>query len=141
MTESVRRRVLLDTGPLVAILNRTDKEHKRCSQTLSMIQGPLLTTWAVVTEAAWTLRDNHELLDGLYAAANQGIFELLEITRAELADIRQLAIRYRSLSPQLADLTLVYLAQREGLDTVFTLDCRDFSAYRSKGKIGFRLLP
>lgn len=49
--------------------------------------------------------------------------------------------RYKSLSPQLADLSLVHLAQREGLETVFTLDRRDFSVYRRKGRAGFHLLP
>ena len=141
MTDFAFRCVLLDTGPLVAILNRTDKEHARCVATLRQITQPLFTTWAVITEAAWMLRDNDQLLEGLYLAANQGVFELPEITQGELANIHQLATRYRSMSPQLADLTLVHLAQREGLETVFTLDRRDFSIYRRKGRAGFHLLP
>jgi len=57
------------------------------------------------------------------------------------AAIDKLLVRYRDQSPQLADLTLVYLAQREDLETIFTLDRRDFSVFRKKGKSGFRLLP
>jgi predicted nucleic acid-binding protein len=134
-------RVLLDTGPLVAILNRGDSQHERCVQTLKLIGPPILTSWPVITEAAWLLRNHHELLAGLYSLAARGVFALQQISQEEMGDIQKLMNRYKSLSPQLADLSLVHLAQREGLDTVFTLDRRDFSVYRRKGRAGFRLLP
>ncbi|MBC7852536.1 MAG: PIN domain-containing protein [Pirellulaceae bacterium] len=141
MTGVTYQRVLLDTGPLVAILNRDDSQHQRCVQTLKAIRPPLLTSWPVITEAAWLLRNHHNLLAGLYSLAARSVLEILTISQAELADIQNLMNRYKSLSPQLADLSLVHLAQREGLETVFTLDRRDFSVYRRKGRTGFRLLP
>jgi predicted nucleic acid-binding protein len=49
--------------------------------------------------------------------------------------------RYEDIRPQLADAALVYLADREGIDTIFTLDRRDFSVYRSARKRTFRILP
>jgi hypothetical protein len=133
--------VLLDTGPLVAILNRTDSQHERCAQALKSIRPPLLTSWPVITEAAWLLRQHEGLLAGLYALGARGVFEIQAISQDELPDLQRLMNRYKSLSPQLADLSLVHLAQREGLETVFTLDRRDFSVYRRKGRAGFRLLP
>jgi len=133
--------VLVDTGPLVAILSRSDVHHLRCLETLKLIRPPLLTSWPVITEAAWLLRNHDDLLRGLYSLANRSVFEILQIPQSELGQIERLRTRYSSLSPQLADLTLVHLAQREGLSTVFTLDRRDFSVYRRKGRAGFRLLP
>ena len=49
--------------------------------------------------------------------------------------------RYQGIRPQLADAAIVYLAEREGIDTIFTLDRRDFSVYRSARKRPFRILP
>lgn len=141
MNDVLFQRVLVDTGPLVAVLNRGDSQHPRCVETLKTIRPPLLTSWPVITEAAWLLRNHHDLLTGLYSLAARGIFRILDISQDELADLQRLMNRYKSLSPQLADLSLVHLAQREGLETVFTLDRRDFSVYRRKGRTGFQLLP
>ncbi|MGI8982374.1 MAG: type II toxin-antitoxin system VapC family toxin [Pirellulaceae bacterium] len=141
MTAALFQRVLLDTGPLVPILNREDSQHNRCVEALKAIRPPLLTSWPVITEAAWLLRNHHDLLAGLYSLAARSVLEILTISQDELADIEKLLNRYKSLSPQLADLSLVHLAQREGLEAVFTLDRRDFSVYRRKGRTGFRLLP
>lgn len=134
-------RVLLDTGPLVAILNAKDNHHQRCTRTLSQIQPPLLTSWPVLTEAAWLLRNNGNAVRGLFQASSRGLLKLIDVSQEELGQIDKLYKRYREVSPQLADLTLVYYAQREELETVFTLDRRDFSIYRRKGKLPFRLLP
>lgn len=142
MTDSTRYgRVLVDTGPLVAVLSSEDAHHERCVETLKLILPPLLTSWAVLTEAAWLLRADSQAVSQLYHGADEGLFQILEISQEELADIDRLFRRYRDLSPQLADLSLVHLAQREGLDLVFTLDRRDFSVFRRKGKRGFQLLP
>jgi predicted nucleic acid-binding protein len=134
-------RVLVDTGPLVAILNATDQHHTRCVETLKRIRPPLLTTWAVLTEAVWLLRPDARAVCALYRAAGEGLYAIAEITQDELADIDRLHHRYRDLAPQLADLMLLHVARREGLETIFTLDRRDFSVFRRKGKGAFRLLP
>ena len=134
-------RVLTDTGPLVAILDESDSHHERCTETLRLIQPPLLTCWPVLTEAAWLLRRERAAISKLLAGVEAGLLHILDVQGSELAAIDKLLVRYRDQSPQLADLTLVYLAQREDLETIFTLDRRDFSVFRKKGKSGFRLLP
>jgi uncharacterized protein len=133
--------VLLDTGPLVAMIRSADSDHERCVEILLHIERPLLTSWPVITEAGWLLRNSPAALSSLYTAYSSGLLDLLALSPGEFADLEELRSRYASLSPQLADLTLVHLAQREGLDTIFTLDRRDFSVYRRKGKSGFHLLP
>lgn len=134
-------RVLVDTGPLVAILNASDQHHTRCVETLKQIRPPLLTTWAVLTEAAWLLRTDAASVSLLYRAAGEGLYSILDLSQDDLADIDRLHQRYCELAPQFADLTLVHVARREGLERVFTLDRRDFSVFRRNGKRAFRLLP
>lgn len=59
----------------------------------------------------------------------------------EANQIAMIMDRFASLRPQFADAMLVYLAHRESIDTIFTLDRRDFSVYRTARKKPFRLLP
>jgi hypothetical protein len=108
---------------------------------LRRIQPPLLTCWPVLTEAAWLLREDPAAVSRLYQGAEAGLFRVLDIGAEGLTEIEKLYVKYRSLLPELADLALVHLAHREGLKTVFTLDRRDFSVYRWKGRAGFHLLP
>ena len=70
-----------------------------------------------------------------------GFLELLPIAGAEAEAIAALMRRYEDIRPQLADAMLVYLADRERIDTIFTLDWRDFSIYRTGRKRTFRVLP
>jgi len=130
--------VIVDTGPLVAIFCESDDYHAVCVETLQRIVPPLLTTWSVVTEAAWLLRDEPVGLRRLYAP--QGLFSIVPQTDDQLSELRLIFERYRDLRPQLADLSLVHVAESRDLSIVFTLDRRDFSVYRAKRKY-LKLLP
>lgn len=130
-------RIVLDTGPLVALLADDDAEHSRCVEESRLLPKPLLTTWPVLTEAAWLLR--HQ--PGFLGLLQQGLILCVELDLAAISAIDQLAKKYSDIGPQLADLTLVYLAERENTSTVFALDRRDFSIYRDKAGDPFRLLP
>jgi predicted nucleic acid-binding protein len=138
---AVYRRVLLDTAPLVAIVNLHDSEHGRCVKTLSLIDGPLVTCWPVITEATWLLRHNPKAVRQLLAGPKLAAFTILELGDSDLPDIDRLFGQYADLSPQLADVALLHLAQREGLETVFTLDRRDFRVFRLQERRRLRLLP
>ncbi|MGA6986235.1 MAG: PIN domain-containing protein [Terriglobales bacterium] len=135
------RRVLVDTGPLVAIMSRADQHHKTCVEALHDLPGPLFSCWPVITEAAWLLRGRagavQQMLDGISA----GFLELVSIPSTEATEIGKVIEKYRSIRPQLADAALVYLAERDGFDTIFTLDRRDFSVYQAGRKRAFRIIP
>ena len=134
------RRVLVDTGPLVAMLSRADGHHLVCAELARHIQPPLLTSWPVITEAAWLLRARRTAVDRLLELVQEGAIAILELDRAAAPGLRRILKRYASLRPQLADATLVYLAEREEIETIFTLDRRDFSVYRTTRGRGFRLV-
>ena len=126
------KRVLVDTGPLVAILSRHDEHHDACVDALRDMPGPLLSCWPVITEAAWLLRKFPRAVQQLLRSIDGGFLELLPLAGSEAEAIAVLMKRYEDIRPQLADLTLVYLANREKIDAIFTLDRRDFSIYRTR---------
>jgi uncharacterized protein len=135
------RRILVDTGPLVAILSRDDLYHDACVRALREMPSPLFSCWPVITEAAWLLRNSARAVQQLLQSIDGGFLELLPLAGAEAASIASVIKRYEDIRPQLADAALVYLAGREKIETVFTLDHRDFSIYRSGGRRGFRIVP
>ncbi len=135
------RRVLADTGPVVAILSRRDQYHRTCVEALRDLPGPLFTCWPVITEAAWLLRRDSTVVQQLLHSLDTGFLELLPLTTADAKPIASILKKYRDIRIQLADAALVHLATRDGLDTIFTLDQRDFSVYRLPKGRAFRITP
>jgi predicted nucleic acid-binding protein len=131
----------VDTGPLVAILSSADQHHETCVETLRHLPGPLFSCWPVITEAAWLLRAYPRAVQQLLRSMDSGFLELLPLAGTEAKDLAEVMKAYQDIQPQLADAALVYLADREGIDTIFTLDRRDFSVYRSARKRPFRIVP
>ena len=134
-------RVLADTGPLVAILSQNDQYHELCVKTLEDLPGPLLTCWPVITEAAWLLREYPLAIEKLLRSITDGFLEILPVRGTEAKGITDVMKHYASLGPQFADAMLVYLANRENISTIFTLDRRDFSVYRTGRKRALRIVP
>jgi predicted nucleic acid-binding protein len=135
------QRILLDTGPLVALLAQNDSYHRLCVDTLASLCPPLFTCWPVLTEAAWLLRNQERPLDRILDAQISGMFELMSLESDSLTAIAAIMRRYENIRLQLADAALVYLADRENIRTIFTLDRRDFSIIRLKRNRPFRLIP
>ena len=77
----------------------------------------------------------------LLRRVSEGIPAMLSLSSLEARPIADLLKKYESMRPQLADASLVHLADRESIDTIFTLDRRDFSVYRSARHRRFRLIP
>lgn len=135
------RRVLVDTGPIVAILNRRDQYHRICVEALRDMPGPLFTCWPVITEAAWLLRRSSAAVQQLLRSMDTGFLELLPLTSDDTTPIASILKKYDDVGLQLADAALVHLATRDGMETVFTLDRRHFSLYRLPRGRAFRMLP
>jgi predicted nucleic acid-binding protein len=135
------RRVLLDTGPLVALLAHNDAYHRQCVETLADLSPPLLTCWPVLTEAAWILRRYPRPADRLNDARSAGLFDILSLNADDLPAIAAVMRRYENAGLQFADAALAHLAERENIRTVFTTDRRDFSIIRLKRNRPFILLP
>ena len=135
------QRVIVDTGPLVAILDRSDRHHAACVETLRQIRTPLISVWPVITEASHLLAFSHAAQDALLELIADGTIAIESLTLDDVARVRELAASYADLPMDLADAALVCVAERLKLRTIFTTDRRDFSVYRGKRNARFRLLP
>jgi uncharacterized protein len=131
----------MDTGPLVAILSPDERNHEQCVAALKELPSAPITCWPVITEAMWLLRGVPKTIKALLSAVEKGTVQIPPILNTEAGSIALLMEQYASLRPQFADAMLVYLAHRENIDTIFTLDRRDFSVYRTAQKKPFDLLP
>jgi predicted nucleic acid-binding protein len=127
--------VLVDTGPLVAILSKRDQYHSRCVDAAKKLVGPFYTCWPVVTEAAYLLRDRPDKVSRLLDQIHSGKFRILQLTADDIDGISTILKRYSDQDFDLADASLMHLASRERLPTVFTIDSHHFAVYRtSQGK-------
>jgi len=134
-------RALVDTGPIVAILLESDEHHEACVEQLHHIRGPLLTCWPVITEAAWLLRAYPQAIRKLLSSFHGRPFDLVPLGETDLPGIAAVLAKYENLPIQLAHASLVHLANREGIDTMFTLDRRGFGVLRLAHGRKLRLIP
>lgn len=133
--------VLVDTGPLVALLDRSDPYHLTCQETLSSLDDSLVTVWPVVTEAMYMLRAYWQAQDALWEMIQMGAVEITPLGIEDLPRMRELMRKYRDQPMDLADAALVRVAERERLRRIFTLDRRDFQIYRPSRIGRFAILP
>ena len=133
--------VLVDTGPLVALLDRSDPYHLTCQETLSSLDDSLVTVWPVVTETMYMLRAYWQAQEALWEMIEMGAVEILPLGIDDIPHMKELMRKYRDLPMDLADAALVRVAERERLRRIFTLDRRDFQVYRPSRIGRFVILP
>ena len=102
---------------------------------------PLATSEAVLTELFHLIGHSTYEIETAGRLVRFGVVVLLPIQHAELDAIHALMSRYADRPMDFADATLVYLAKREGLSTIFTVDHDDFETYRIEGRRRFRVVP
>jgi predicted nucleic acid-binding protein len=124
--------ILIDTGPLVALLDTDDSKHSICKAIVKRLPPqPFLTTWPCFAEAMYLLGDSggfaHQFeLWRLYAAKR---LVLYEFTPAEMQRMAQLMRQYRDTPMDLADASLIVTAESRAIRRIFTIDS-DFYIYR-----------
>lgn len=129
---------LADTGALLALLDEADPWHDACVDAFKGLRLPLLTSAAVLTELFHLLeRREHRKAWGLVRpSVTVGM-----IGDADMESLDALMDAYADRPMDFADATLVHLATRERLSTIFTVDRADFETYRIRGRTRFRILP
>lgn len=133
--------ILIDTGPLVAFFDKDDRYHNLCIQILKEIREPLITTWPVLTETFYLLSFSWETQDSLWLFIQRGGIEIYPLEKSLFTRCYELMKQYRNLPMDLADATLVAIAEHLEISKIFTLDHKDFFIYRFKQKRRFTLLP
>lgn len=125
----MRRQVLLDTGPLVASLDRRDQFHSWATQEFATIEPPLLTCEAVISEACFLLRNVYPGQNAVISLVNTRIIQIPFRLNEEAGLVNELLTRYQSVPMSLADACLVRMAEQYAESMLLTLDS-DFRIYR-----------
>ena len=129
------RNIIVDTGPLVALFRRRDRDHARVVRFLREQPCMLLTTCHVVTEA-WHLLSDAARLD-MMRWIDAGGAAMIEIDAGGAKRMLMLLQKYRDRPMDIADASLVVLAERLGINEILTIDRADFDVYRLPGGRGF----
>lgn len=131
--------VLVDTGCIVALLDRSDHHHAAAVAALDDVREPLVTVEPVIAEASYLLRRLPAAVDAVLENVERGIFQVPFSLSPETAAVRQLLRRYRDVPMGLADACLVRLAELTGSARILTLD-DDFHVYRWRRTRRFEIL-
>lgn len=133
---------LTDAGPLVALIDADEPDHDVCRLVLEGLELPLSTTWPAFTEAMYLLgrAGGQRGQAALWKLALSDRFEIAQLRRSALERSARLMAKYADLPMDLADATLVALAEQRGERRVFSLDA-DFRIYRIHGRQRFEIVP
>jgi predicted nucleic acid-binding protein len=141
MSADTNANALIDTGAILALLDRSDRWHTACMDAFRQLRLPLLTSEAVLTEVFHLIGDTRTEMEAAWKFVRSGALVLGTIDDVELPHLHGLMSRYWDRPMDLADATLVYLAKRESLSVILTVDQADFATYRIEGKRQFRVVP
>ena len=135
--------LVLDTGPIVALLDSSDPAHGPCVELVDELGEDLVVPALVLVEVDYWLRKlfGHEPWDVLVSDIAEGAYRLHDLEVADLARAAELERRYESLELGLVDAAVVVTCERLGETKVATLDRRDFSVVRPRHCAALQLLP
>ncbi len=134
-------RGLIDTGAILALLDRNDRWHTACKGAFASVPLPLATTSAVLCELFYFMSGDARSTDAAWKFVRSGALVLETIGHEELPALESLMRKYHDRPMDFADASLVHVATRASLNTVFTVDHDDFETYRWAGRRRFRVVP
>ncbi|MFQ5435165.1 MAG: type II toxin-antitoxin system VapC family toxin [Anaerolineae bacterium] len=129
---------MIDSGPLIALFDRSDKYHAASVEFIKANYSELITTLASITETLHLLDFNRNAQVDFLGWVNAGAVTIEPITAGDLLRIKALIIKYSDLPMDFADACLVFLGEKLTISEIATID-RDFDVYRLKGKKPFTI--
>lgn len=133
-------KALIDTGAILALLDRDDRWHHACLEAFPRLRLPLATSAAVLAELFHLVGDSRRETSAAWSFLRSGAVTVLPIGDSDIPALESLMKKYHDRPMDFADATLVRLAQRESLTTIFTIDHDDFETYRIEGRRRFRII-
>lgn len=131
---------ILDTGPWVALIDRSESKHDFCVEWLKNYSGRLYSTEAVLTEVLYLLNFSVKAQTAAIDFVLKTVVEIIPSSIESLKKAKNLIKKYSDLPMVYADATIVCLAMDTGIYDIVTFDQKDFSIYRAKNK-PFLVLP
>src|SRR5215813_12083724 len=134
--------VIADTGYWIALADRRDAFHEAAKSAYDALREPLVTTWPIVTETCYLFlsRFGSKAQSGFLHTYAEGAFEIFGIEPRHVPRLEALLHRYADLPMDLADASLVLLAEHLGHGRILSTDQRDFRTYRWKDRQPFENL-
>ncbi len=129
-------KILIDSGPLIALFDASDKHHKKSIEFIKNNTFSLVTTISSITEVLHILDFNRNAQIDFLEWITQGGVQIFDIQQEDFPRIKELTVKYQDLPMDFADSCLVLLAEKTGINTIVTID-RDFTIYRINGKKTF----
>ncbi|REL24932.1 PIN domain-containing protein [Rhodohalobacter sp. SW132] len=120
---------LIDAGPIIALFDKSDQHHERVLGFMKAFEGKLVSTWPVLSEVCYMLDFNRETQLDFLEWVVQGGIDVHNLEQWQLNRIRHRIETYSDLPADLADCTLIDVAETERLNAIITLD-RDFTVYK-----------
>jgi predicted nucleic acid-binding protein len=133
-------KIVMDTGPWVALIDRSESRHKECVRWLERFDGSILTTEPVLTEVLYLLDFSATSQSAALDFVLTGALTLVPADIESLTTVQRLMMKYSDLPMDFADATLVALAQDLDVEDILTFDSH-FNIYRLKGKRRFNVVP
>jgi len=130
--------ILTDTGPLIALLDKKDDDHKNCVEALTRLPAePMLTTWPCFTEAIYILGTvgGYRYQSKLWRFIEDGKLELHDLMSSEVVKMSALMKKYQDTPMDLADASLVAIAESLKFRQIFTIDSDFFICRLSDGSV------
>lgn len=132
-------KILIDSGPLIALFDRSDRYHTASVEFIKTNRSELVTTLASITETLHLLDFSRYAQIDFLDWVDAGAVTIEPITSDDFQRIKELIIKYADLPMDFADACLVFLGDKLNIDRIATID-RDFDVYRLKGKRPFTTL-
>jgi predicted nucleic acid-binding protein len=129
----MKNTTIIDTGPIVALFNRRDKHHKRVLEFVKEYDGSFITTWPVITEATHLLRQSIQAQLNLLEWIKRGGLDVFQIDKNDIDRVIFLTTKYSDVPMDLADCSLIILAERENIKDILSIDS-DYDIYRTLKK-------
>jgi len=124
------QKTIIDSGPLIALFDKSDKYHKDVLEFLKNFKGELITSWSVITEVSHMLDFNLQVQIDFLRWIELGGIEVYEIAQKDLSNIISMMEKYIDIPMDLADATLMYIASKENIKNIVSIDS-DFDIYRT----------
>ncbi|HIP11413.1 MAG TPA: PIN domain-containing protein [Arcobacter sp.] len=127
------QKTIIDSGPIIALFDKSDKYHKSVLKFIESFNGELITSWSVITEVSHMLDFNLRVQIDFLKWIELGGIKLYDIPQSEIVNIRVMMEKYLDIPMDLADATLMYIANKEKIKNIISIDS-DFDIYRTLKK-------
>lgn len=134
-------KILLDTGPWVALIDRSESRHRECVEWLKGFRGDIYSTEAALTEVLYLLNFSLEAQSVALDFVLNGVVFIVPSSIESLTVVKKMMKKYRDFPMDFADATLVSAANDLLIDHITTFDKKHFGTYRIRNERSFMILP